>query len=417
MKTVILAGGLGTRLRPVTGDPPKALALVGDQPIIEHQIAWLAREGLRHITIATSYQAEKIKNYCGNGQHWNTHIRYSHENNPLGTAGAIRQATRGWSDDFLVISGDLLIDMDLAPLIQRHFQHQPLATIVVHPNDHPHDSDLVEIDAQGQVTRWLSKINRSPGYYANLVNASVQICSPALWSHYVDRDWSWEKDTLNRAITQGGKILTYRTSEYIKDIGTPERLSQANQHYRQNLVAQRSFALNRCQRAIFLDRDGTINENRPEEFITSPDQFKLRPGAASAIAKINSSGYLAICVTNQSVIARNLCDWPTLRAIHNKMETLLGEAGAYLDDIYLCPHHPDRGYPEERVEYKINCSCRKPKIGLILEAQKRYRLDLSQCHLIGDSPADQSAAQGAGLKFFSAKGDDGLSWAVKTILN
>ena len=128
------------------------------------------------------------------------------------------------------------------------------------------------------------------------------------------------------------------------------------------------------------------------------EQLELIDGAADAISLINKSGYLAIVVTNQPVIARNLCSFEELQNIHNRMETLLGEKHAYLDAIYFCPHHPDKGYPEERVEYKIDCSCRKPKPGMLLKAAEDLNINMSESFMIGDRPQDIQAGNAANVK-------------------
>ena len=118
------------------------------------------------------------------------------------------------------------------------------------------------------------------------------------------------------------------------------------------------------------------------------EEFELIDGVAEAIKIINNSGYLAIVVTNQPVIARGEVTFDKLQEIHNKMETLLGLEGAYLDGIYFCPHHPHKGYEGEIAELKIDCECRKPKPGLLLQAAKDFNIDLSQSFMIGDSEND-----------------------------
>ena len=154
--------------------------------------------------------------------------------------------------------------------------------------------------------------------------------------------------------------------------------------------------LGRKQRAVFLDRDGTIN--RYVGFLRRPEELELLDGAAEAIRRINRSGYLAILVTNQPVIARGEVTWDGLDEIHRKLETLLGREGAYLDDIFICPHHPDKGFPGERPKYKMDCDCRKPKPGLLLQAAERYNIDLASSLMIGDQPQDETAGKAAGCR-------------------
>ena len=148
--------------------------------------------------------------------------------------------------------------------------------------------------------------------------------------------------------------------------------------------------------AIFLDRDGTINKE--VNLLKDPEQLELIEGAAEAIKLINKSDYLAVIVTNQPVIARNLCSIEELEYIHATLETMLGKEGAYVNAIYYCPHHPDKGYPEERPEYKIDCECRKPKPGMLIQAAKDWNIDLSSSYMIGDSDRDLKVGQNAGCK-------------------
>ena len=110
--------------------------------------------------------------------------------------------------------------------------------------------------------------------------------------------------------------------------------------------------------------------------IDRPEQLELLPGVAAGIRAINQSDYLAIVVTNQPVVARGLCSIQDLEVIHARLEALLGDGHAKVDAIYYCPHHPDRGYPEENPEYKIACECRKPGIGMILQAAREYNINL-----------------------------------------
>ncbi len=396
MKTVIMAGGLGTRLKKITGDnSPKALAPIGGIPIIEHQIKLLAKYGLKDIVVSTGYLGEKIHSFCGNGSRWGVNISYSHEAVPIGIAGAIKKLEPKLKENFILLNGDLMVEMDLNRLISKHRKHRPLGTLVVHPNEHPYDSYLVEIDDQEYITNWIPKNNRSLAQYANLTNAGIHIFSPKIFSYILDDHKDLDKEVLPNAIALGQKILTYRTSEYIKDIGTDDRYHRSNENFKTGLISSRN--LSKPQKAIFLDRDGTINIFT-KGYVTNPNQMKLIPVSAKAISKINNSGYLAICVTNQPVIARNLCSFDMLKKIHNRMETLLGQAGAYLDSIYFCPHHPDKGYPEEIKELKITCDCRKPAIGMILKAKEKYNLDLNQSIMIGDTDRDISAAKNAGMK-------------------
>jgi histidinol-phosphate phosphatase family protein len=266
--------------------------------------------------------------------------------------------------------------------------------LFLHPNDHPYDSDLVEIASDSRITAFYNKPH-DDGYYRNLVNAALFILSPSILQYIVKGAKShFEKDIFPAALLAGAGLYGYVSLEYIKDMGTPDRYEKVCADVASGKVARLNIRNKRP--AVFLDRDGVIN--REVDLLSSVEQMELITGAADAIKEINRSGYLAVVVSNQPVIARNLCTFEELRRIHDKMETLLGQEGAYLDAIYFCPHHPDGGYPEERAEYKIVCDCRKPKPGMLFLAAKDLNIDLRASYMIGDRTTDIEAGEAAGVK-------------------
>ena len=297
------------------------------------------------------------------------------------------------TDDVILINGDLIFDVDLHRLMEFHKNHKATVTLLAHPNDHPYDSGIIQADSDGKVTGW-STTEDKRGWYHNCVNAGIHVISPALLEKLDGpRKIDLDRDILKPGIPSG-RIFVYRSPEYVKDMGTPERIAQVERDLETGLVGSKN--LGRKQRAVFLDRDGTIN--RYVGFLRRPEELELLDGAAEAIRRINRSGYLAILVTNQPVIARGEVTWDGLDEIHRKLETLLGREGAYLDDIFICPHHPDKGFPGERPEYKMDCDCRKPKPGLLLQAAERYNIDLASSLMIGDQPQDETAGKAAGCR-------------------
>ena len=179
---------------------------------------------------------------------------------------------------------------------------------------------------------------------------------------------------LLKPLAGSGKIFWYDSPEYVKDMGTPDRFHQVEEDFKAGRVSSKN--LSNKQKAVFLDRDGTINKY--VGFLRNINDFELINGVSEAIKRINASGYLAIVITNQPVIARGEVTYEELNEIHNKMETLLGNEGAYLDAIYYCPHHPDSGFVAEVKELKIDCDCRKPKPGLLLKASQELNIDLKE---------------------------------------
>lgn len=390
MKAVILAGGKGTRIACVRADLPKPMLPLGGKSVLERQIETLKENGVEDFTIVTGYLADEIEQYFGGGEKLGVHITYYRETEPLGTAGALLRMS--FEDDFLLSGGDLVFDFDLSRMLAFHKQKNALATLFAHPNSHPYDSTLIVSDADGRVTGFLAKENKKPEYYENLCNAGIQIISPALLAMCDKRGKAdLDSDVITPAVVTG-RIYAYRSAEYVRDMGTPERYARAER----DLVAGtvRAGNMKNKRPAVFLDRDGTINVFKG--LISRPEQIELIDGAAQAIRRINEAGMPVVIITNQPVIARGDCTLEELRQIFNKLETLLGEEGAYLDAICFCPHHPDDGFPGERKEFKIECECRKPKPGMLLRAAEEMNLDLSRSYMVGDHAKDVEAGRRAG---------------------
>lgn len=389
MIAVILAGGLGTRMGDICRETPKPLIEINGKPVLHHQIETLSSEGIKNFIIIVGHMSDKIKNYFGDGKEFGINISYYQEDKPLGTAGALFKLNL--NEDFLLCNGDLIFNFSLSHMLAFHKEKNALATLFCHPNSHPYDSTLVLTDELARVVDFSIPNNRI-GNYPNLCNAGVQIISPKLLSLFsISGKANLDKDILTPAL-QTNRIFAYKSHEYVHDMGTPLRLKNVETDLNSGIVS----ALHRAkpQKAVFLDRDGTINKYKG--YITDPSDVELLPGAAEAISQLNHLGYLSVIITNQPIIARGDCTVDQLKEIHNKLETLLGEKGAYIDAIYYCPHHPDKGFENEVAELKINCNCRKPSPGLILQAAKDFNIDLSKSYMVGDSPTDILAAKNAG---------------------
>lgn len=417
MKTVIMAGGKGTRISSIVSDIPKPMIKINNMPVLEREIASLQSQGFTDIIITVSHLGEQIMDYFGDGstispvtgEPFGVSIRYYEEKTPLGNAGALFKLRDVFgSDPFLLLNADAIFEIDFNRFVDFHKSHNGLVTLFTHPNNHPYDSGLIVADSEGSVEQWLTKEEPRPKFYKNRVNAGLHVIDPkALDFARVDVDKIGTEDPstgkivkvdLDRQILKPlagtGKMFCYDSPEYVKDMGTPERFYQVQKDFNAGIV--RGKSLTRKQKAVFLDRDGTINKY--VGFLRSIDQFELLPGVAEAIRKINASGYLAIVVTNQPVIARGEVTVPQLEEIHNKMETLLGLEGAYIDALYYCPHHPHKGYEGEILRLKIDCNCRKPKPGMLLRAAEDFNIDLKSSWMIGDGETDVKAGINAGCK-------------------
>lgn len=415
MKTVIMAGGRGTRISSVASDIPKPMIKIEGKPVLERELECLRDQGFTDVILTVSHLGNIIMDYFGDGsgvspatgKPFGLHIEYYFEKEPLGNAGALFKIKDKLDSDFLLLNADAVFDVDFNRFVAFHKQHGGLVTLFTHPNSHPYDSGLIIADKNGAVEQWLAKEDERPEYYCNRVNAGLHVINPTILDHSgieadkvgtVGENGKPIKVDLDRQLLKPlagtGKMFCYDSPEYVKDMGTPERYYSVCEDYKTGRVSGKN--LKNKQKAVFLDRDGTINKY--VGFLRNIDEFELIDGVADAIKKINAAGYLAIVVTNQPVIARGEVSFEELGVIHNKMETLLGKEGAYLDAIYFCPHHPHKGYEGERPELKFDCDCRKPKPGMLLNAAQDFNIDLPQSWMIGDGENDVKAGQNAGCR-------------------
>lgn len=421
MKTVIMAGGKGTRISSVASDIPKPMIKIEGKPVLEHELECLRDQGFTDVILTVSHLGNIIMDYFGDGsgispatgRPFGVNIEYYFEKEPLGNAGALYRIKDKLTEDFLLLNADALFDVDFNRFVAFHKEKGGLVTLFTHPNSHPYDSGLIVSDKDGAVLQWLAKEDERPTFYRNRVNAGLHVISPKILETGIHTPKIDLDRQLLKPLAGTGKMFCYDSPEYVKDMGTPDRYASVCRDFREGRI--RAKNLTQKQKVVFLDRDGTINQY--VGFLRDIDDFALLPGVAEAIKEINASGYLAIVVTNQPVIARGEVSLEELEAIHNKMETLLGQEGAYLDAVYFCPHHPHKGYAGERPEYKVDCACRKPKPGMLLQAAADFNIDLSQSWMIGDGENDVKAGKAAGCKTaLIGSGDYGQDVTAKNLL-
>ncbi len=393
MKAVIIAGGKGTRMKDISAEIPKPILPVCGKPVLQYQVELLKKYNITEIIIIVNHLKDAIIDFFGKGEKYGVNISYVEEKEPLGTVGGIKEFEHELKDDFIVFYGDVMVSMDLNYFIAFHQNKKSECSIVLHPNDHPYDSDLVEANQDGRITAFHSKPHRQDVYYRNLVNAGVYLFTPVIFKHLVKGVKADFGKNIFPLIYQKIRMYGYDTAEYLKDMGTPDRIAQVEKDCVSGKFKNSNYEYKR--KAIFLDRDGVINHEN--HLVCKPDDFVLFDFTAEAIRKINQTEYVAIAVTNQSVVARNMCTIEEVEYIHKKLETELGRSHAKLDHIYYCPHHPDKGYPEENAEYKIECECRKPKSGMLLNAEKDYHLDLKKSFIIGDAERDIISGRNVGV--------------------
>nr|WP_305182376.1 HAD-IIIA family hydrolase [uncultured Schaedlerella sp.] len=396
MKIMIMAGGKGTRIASINSELPKPMLPLSGKPVLEYEIQNIKEQGYQEIILVVGYLKHAIMEYFGDGAKWGMTIRYIEEDVPLGTGGALYYLKKE-KEDILLLNGDIVFDIDIRRMYAWHLKHGGIVTLLTHPNAHPYDSGIIIADEEDRVSDWLHK-EEPRLWYQNRVNAGIHMISPRIFNRKYGLFQELKKLDLDRDIleplTETGEVYAYNSPEYVKDMGTPDRFVMTARDIQANKIQAKS--LRKKQKAIFLDRDGTLNKY--VGFLRQAEELELLPGVASAIRAMNQSNYLVIVVTNQPVIARGEVTSAQLREIHNKLETLLGQEGAYVDAIYYCPHHPDKGYDGEIEALKIDCDCRKPKPGMLIKAARDFNIDLSQSWMIGDEEKDMRAGQAAGCR-------------------
>lgn len=392
MQAIVLVGGRGTRLG---AELPKPLAPLAGLSVLEHVLGWLAREGAREIVVCSGYRADAIVEAVGDGARFGVSIVHSIEPAPLGTAGAVRHARRHLRERFVIAYGDVVADVDLAAMMNAHVRAGAIATLAVHPNDHPLDSDRVIADRHGWVQRMVRKEERAGPEAGALCNAALYVLErsviDAIPEHGSPRDFA--RDVLPAICGERSRVLAYRTVEYLKDMGTPDRRARVERDLVAGVPA--AMRMRAPKPAAFLDRDGVITEDVPH--LDRPERLAILPGAAHALARLNRAHVLALAATNQPVVARGALSLDGLHELHRTLEGMLGAEHAWLDAIWACPHHPERGFEGERPELKIACACRKPLPGMLNEAIGALGIDRRTSIFVGDRTVDLEAARAAGV--------------------
>lgn len=395
-QALILAGGKGTRLKERLMGRPKPLIEIGGTPLLQRQLELLCHHGFEQVIILVNHEAQQIIDFCAKYGNFGMALKFVDDGEPRGTAGAVLAMLGQAQPRFLVMYGDTMLDVDLGRFWRFHSERTGVAaSIFLHPNDHPQDSDLVEIEDDGRVIQFHSYPHPEDHWLPNLVNAALYIVERAALEPWRDAapPLDFAKDLFPRMLASGANIAGYISPEYIKDAGTPERVDKVERDLLRGFISAAN--LSRLQTAVFIDRDGTLNVDRGH--VAQVDQMEPMADIGPAMRRLNEAGLRTVLVTNQPVIARGDCSVADLRAINARLEWELARSRAYLDRIYFCPHHPDRGFTGELAALKVVCGCRKPAPGMLLRAQRELNIDLSASWLIGDSTADAGAAAQAGV--------------------
>jgi mannose-1-phosphate guanylyltransferase/phosphomannomutase len=392
-QAVILAGGRASRLNKSHPNLPKCFVEIGGKRLLENLYDAISKAGIEQVHLLLGHKAEYVVVEIDNlDSRFGVRTTFSVDEMQLGTGGSLLSAYRHLEEEFLLVYGDLYVDLELSRICRIFENNSVDFAQLVHPNNHLFDSDIVLVNSTNLINGYSLKPHSNLEYVRNRANSGIYAFKKKSLEVYLDLETPIDLDRglLPAMIDDGKKGLAIRNLGYIRDAGTEERIASIEKDVRHGITKLRS------KPAIFLDRDGTINEEKG--YISKPEQIVLFSDVAPVIKELNSMGFWIFVVTNQPVVARGEASLEDIDKVHGRIDVLLSESNAFIDEYFVCPHHPDKGFEGENLAFKIDCDCRKPKIGLITQALNSFPIDRERSILIGDSERDILAAASTGIR-------------------
>ena len=384
MEAIILAGGLGTRLRSAVSSLPKCLAPIGGQPFLYFLLEDLARQGVTRVILSVGYMREAVISWV-NSRQWPFAVEYAVEEKPLGTGGAVRLAlSLAREPRVLVLNGDTFFQIpELSSLLSVN---APIA-LALKPMQDAGRYGSVVLSAEGGVTAFREK-ESAPG--GRLISGGVYAVDRELFAGMeLPANFSFEKAVLEplagRALVKG-----LVSDGYFIDIGVPEDYARAQVELPelQRVLTAYTAALASEAETLFLDRDGVINRWLPGDYVKRWEEFVFLPGVLGMLARCAGKFRRIVVVTNQRGVGRGRMRRETLDAIHQRMVREIAAAGGRIDGVYVSTAIAD------------DDPSRKPNPGLF-EAARRDYPDISPARslMLGDSDSDAAFAARCGMAF------------------
>ena len=401
-EALIICGGLGTRLVNTGYNHPKSLIDINGEKLIDTQLKLLIQNGFRKVFLALGVGHEEIIKHISNSSLASQiEIVVQIEDVAMGTGGALLSFQSSIRNNVFILYGDILVNLYMDGIV--NLGNDCFASIVTRRSNHPEDSDIVSIDHNRNLIDFHSKPHVEPLQFRNIAATGMFIFSPdaiqKLFEKFGNTKFDLERDGIKYLLEAGDKISSIPAVGLVQDLGTLERMTSAN-----TIWGSKNRYLQK-RPAIFIDRDGTINYEQGH--LTNADQFQVYSDVPSSIALLKERGYFVFVITNQPVLARGETTWLQVEEIHMKLERILeSESSTYIDEIMVCPHHPDSGFLKEDIQLKVLCLCRKPKIGLVKKCLDYYPIDLSMSWIVGDTWRDLNLAKNLGIKFAGVRSNE-----------
>ena len=378
-EAIVLAGGLGTRLREAVPDLPKTMAPVAGRPFLSYVIDYLRLQGIEHIIFALGYRHEVIEQYL---QKFYPSLSYTSviEAEPMGTGGAIHMALQqAATSDLVVTNGDTLFKVNLADMEKVHTTSNAICTMALKPMQDFERYGAVGINEQAEVISFQEK----QFYKSGLINGGLYLINKAgFLRHDFPPRFSMEKDFLEKEAAKR-KIYGSIQEGYFIDIGIPEDFAKAQQDFRKEAPdlkkVDKSWTL-------FLDRDGVINQERVGNYVLNWNEFRFSEGALEAFSVLGKRFGHIFIVSNQRGIEKGLMTEADLQDIHTRMLQEMGKAGIHIDKIYYCTAKDDR------------CFHRKPNPGMAIKAYLEFpAVQPEKSIMVGNKPSDMRFGRSAGM--------------------
>lgn len=372
-QAVVLAGGRGTRLRPLTDTRPKPMVEFHGKPFLAYIVEMLREQGFERVLMLLGYLPEVIIDHFGDGSEFGIAIEYDVTGADDLTAFRVDHARDRLDERFLLLYCDNYWPMRMDAMWEAYVDSGAAGQITVYSNVDGYTRDSVIVGGDGFVEVF-DRARTTPGLSGVEISYAI-LERDAVLPLVADRDLLFE-EAVYPALSARRQLGAFVSDHRYYSVGGHDRLAETSAFFARNP-------------AIILDRDGVLNERPPRaQYVRRPEEFVWLDGSLEALRLFAASGWRVLVVSNQAGIGRGVMSARDLEAVHARMRADAEADGGRIDAIYHCPH-----------DWEAGCDCRKPRPGMLFQAQREHRLDLTRTWFVGDDDRDRMAADAAGCRF------------------